>query len=230
VRRRCVRQEQGLCGRDAVGGATETRTATNPLPAGAPTPRDVRRKGPVASRQCAHGLRRPSSTDEFMAAPNAPQNPSPTFGARVPAIPISPFSREFEHPDRSALVEALRFTEVLRGVGEGGGFQGVFARLVESGRLDPRAPPCLGGPWSSSKGPICRYLSPLPDSNRGPPPYHFGVTATGGNPRQRFSPIDAFSASSIWYRLPPFATARLHERSIPRRWSRTASACCRLRR
>jgi hypothetical protein len=31
--------------------------------------------------------------------------------------------------------------------------------------------------------------SPLSDSNRRPPPYHFGVTATGRNPRQRFRPI-----------------------------------------
>src|SRR5215210_5592995 len=29
--------------------------------------------------------------------------------------------------------------------------------------------------------------SPLTDSNRRPPPYHFGVVATGGNPRQRIS-------------------------------------------
>ena len=29
--------------------------------------------------------------------------------------------------------------------------------------------------------------SPLTDSNRRPPPYHFGVRATGGNPRQRLS-------------------------------------------
>jgi hypothetical protein len=25
------------------------------------------------------------------------------------------------------------------------------------------------------KMPFCRYLSPLPDSNRGPPPYHGGL-------------------------------------------------------
>jgi hypothetical protein len=27
---------------------------------------------------------------------------------------------------------------------------------------------------NTQKWPICRYLSPLPDSNRGPPPYHGG--------------------------------------------------------
>jgi hypothetical protein len=30
------------------------------------------------------------------------------------------------------------------------------------------------GLGNTQKWPICRYLSPLPDSNRGPPPYHGG--------------------------------------------------------
>ncbi len=35
--------------------------------------------------------------------------------------------------------------------------------------------------------------SPLTDSNRRPPPYHGSSWATGGNPRQRFSPVSAIS-------------------------------------
>src|SRR5215211_2190026 len=38
--------------------------------------------------------------------------------------------------------------------------------------------------------------SPLTDSNRRPPPYHFGVVATGGNPRQRISLAFAVFADS----------------------------------
>jgi hypothetical protein len=41
------------------------------------------------------------------------------------------------------------------------------------------------------KLPICRYLSPLPDSNRRPPPYHPGPVATGRNLRQRFGLVFA---------------------------------------
>jgi hypothetical protein len=49
--------------------------------------------------------------------------------------------------------------------------------------------------------------SPLTDSNRRPPPYHFGVVATGGNPRQRISLVLAvfadrpFAADCQWLRL-----------------------------
>jgi ribonuclease HI len=49
--------------------------------------------------------------------------------------------------------------------------------------------------------------SPLTDSNRRPPPYHFGVVATGGNPRQRILLVLAvfadspFAADCHWLRL-----------------------------
>src|SRR5215211_1895373 len=63
-------------------------------------------------------------------------------------------------------------------------FAGIFGLRTDSGRAALLDQEELG---NHEKGPFCRYLSPLPDSNRGPPPYHFGVMATGGNPRQRFS-------------------------------------------
>jgi hypothetical protein len=48
---------------------------------------------------------------------------------------------------------------------------GIFQAPV---RLKPPALLTLEGLDSHQKGPFCRYLSPLPDSNRGPPPYHGG--------------------------------------------------------
>jgi hypothetical protein len=38
--------------------------------------------------------------------------------------------------------------------------------------------------------------SPLPDSNRRPPPYHVLLTATGRNPRQRFWLISTVLATA----------------------------------
>src|SRR6266511_4002298 len=49
--------------------------------------------------------------------------------------------------------------------------------------------------------------SPLTDSNRRPPPYHFGVAATGGNPQQRIllvfaaSALGRFAIGCHWLRL-----------------------------
>jgi hypothetical protein len=47
------------------------------------------------------------------------------------------------------------------------------------------------GLGNTHKWPICRLLSPLPDSNRGPPPYHGGFGAsrayTRDHPRHGFS-------------------------------------------
>jgi hypothetical protein len=51
----------------------------------------------------------------------------------------------------------------------------------EFSRLWPSPTGSIRGPLLDEEGlgntpkrPICRYLSPLPDSNRGPPPYHGG--------------------------------------------------------
>jgi hypothetical protein len=64
---------------------------------------------------------------------------------------------------------------------------------------DPTCEPFLDqeGLANHQKRPICRYLSPLPDSNGGPPPYHGTSLATGGNRSQR-----------IWLNLAVFAADR----------------------
>jgi hypothetical protein len=60
----------------------------------------------------------------------------------------------------------------------------------------------------NQKNRICRSFlpSPLTDSNHRPPPYHFGVSATGGNRRQRFwldsavSGVFRFATGCHWLR------------------------------
>ncbi|SRR6266511_2401590 len=63
-----------------------------------------------------------------------------------------------------------------------------FAGTSSSALIASTCQPSLNreGLHSLQKGLFCRYLSPLPDSNRRPPPYHALRSATGRNPRQRF--------------------------------------------
>jgi hypothetical protein len=63
---------------------------------------------------------------------------------------------------------------------------------------------------SLQKGPFCRYLSPLPDSNRGPPPYHGGFELcrrVGGE-----ALTDSFSLDSGRLLCLAYPSSRRHER------------------
>jgi hypothetical protein len=84
------------------------------------------------------------------AALSAPQDLSPRFGVPQCMRPNLVLSSEFEFLERSRPVDPLRLREVLRYVGQDVDLQGVcdLARAA--------------------------LRSPLPDSNRGPPPYHGG--------------------------------------------------------
>jgi hypothetical protein len=122
---------------------------------------------------------------------SAPQNLSPRFGAPQWRRRFHPLSSEFQGSRSAHLVEALRVTEVLCPSGQEADLQGVFGPLVDATRepfLDQE------GLGNHQNRPICRYLSPLPDSNRGPPPYHALQTASGRNPRQQFWLVFAASA------------------------------------
>jgi hypothetical protein len=80
----------------------------------------------------------------------------------------------FRTPSATTDRRPLRFTEVLGQSAPGRDLQEVFSRLAESILSDSEALLDQEGLGSHQKGPFCRYLSPLPDSNRGPPPYHGG--------------------------------------------------------
>jgi hypothetical protein len=56
--------------------------------------------------------------------------------------------------------------------------------------------------------------SPLPDSNRRPPPYHFGPAATGGNRWQNEGLFERFLACKPSLRLRPVAPSFFQEFSI----------------
>jgi hypothetical protein len=98
------------------------------------------------------------------------------------------FAGSFDCPGRGHLVEPLRFREVLDRTRSEGALQGLPTR----GRPFPgRALLSSEVRRNPQNGLFCRYLSPLPDSNRGPPPYHGTAHANGGNPRQRFALVSA---------------------------------------
>jgi hypothetical protein len=83
---------------------------------------------------------------------------------------------------------------------------------------DPDLPPLieLKGLRYPQKLPICRYLSPLPDSNRRPPPYHAIQTTTGGSRWQRFGASSShFPSLRRVEPLPPVAPPLFHNCSIP---------------
>jgi hypothetical protein len=61
----------------------------------------------------------------------------------------------------------------------------LYARCTQSNQT--RTADCAANPGTK--------LSPLPDSNRRPPPYHFTTQATTSNPRQRIWLVSAVSAS-----------------------------------
>jgi hypothetical protein len=117
--------------------------------------------------------------------------PVPKVGVPGVATPISSFSSDFRasRSRHSSRPSVSRRCPVERP-------SGCFAgSLRGSSRLDPRALLDREGLANRRKWPICRSLSPLPDSNRGPPPYHGISAASGRNPRQRFSPISAVLAA-----------------------------------
>jgi hypothetical protein len=81
------------------------------------------------------------------------------------------FAGSFDCPGRGHLVEPLRFREVLDRTRSEGALQGLPTR----GRPFPgRALLSSEVRRNPQNGLFCRYLSPLPDSNRRPPPYHGG--------------------------------------------------------
>jgi hypothetical protein len=94
---------------------------------------------------------------------------------QLSAIPNVLYSSEFpcSTPRPPARVPPS-YGGALRGSGRSR-FAGSFADL-----RPPDSPVLLDleGLGSHQKAPICRYLSPLPDSNRGPPPYHGGSQAS----------------------------------------------------
>ena len=109
----------------------------------------------------------------------------------------TPYAALLEDQPLSSTAESLCFTEVLRRTRSGCDFQRLSCsdRLVLAEPLLPRE--VLR---TSRNRPFCRYLSPLPDSNRGPPPYH------GGFPlRDRGGPnsvcLQVFPATQIVRRL-----------------------------
>jgi hypothetical protein len=66
-------------------------------------------------------------------------------------------------------------------------------------------------PWTTgTAAKQAEFESPLPDSNRRPPPYHGAPAASAGNRRQRFCLPEPFSPPS---HLPPVATSC--DRSAP---------------
>jgi hypothetical protein len=108
--------------------------------------------------------------------------PVPKVGVPGVATPISSFSSDFRasRSRHSSRPSVSRRCPVERP-------SGCFAgSLRGSSRLDPRALLDREGLANRRKWPICRSLSPLPDSNRGPPPYHAIQTAAGGSRWQRF--------------------------------------------
>src|SRR5262245_15099192 len=93
---------------------------------------------------------------------------------------MSSFPATFGTRDHAGHAEPLRMTEVPYQIGQTAICR-EFSTPPEPA-CDSTCEPLLDqeGLAYLQKPPFCRYLSPLPDSNRGPPPYH------GRSPRQRF--------------------------------------------
>ncbi len=133
---------------------------------------------PIAVRACDPEVR-PGTPG------TAPPKPVPKVGRpRQRAAECPPLQRPSMLPAAGPASRPLPIKEVL----DESRFAGIFWLLADS---DPRALLDLEGLANHQKPSFCRYLSPLPDSNRGPPPYHGSseaVTAyTPGHLRSRSS-------------------------------------------
>jgi hypothetical protein len=125
----------------------------------------VRSPKPVPKIVCLGSAIRISSFPATFGAPGTATASSPSVSRRCPVESVeAAVSREFS-----------RVWPSLAG--------SIREPLLDEEGLD-----------NTHKWPICRYLSPLPDSNRGPPPDHGTSHATGGSRWQRLWLIFAPSA------------------------------------
>jgi hypothetical protein len=113
---------------------------------------------------------------------------------------LSSFPATFSAPGRGHHAEPLRLREVLRGASQYADLQAVCGSSGEPTTQSGRHGRYSAVLSQTTKIPDFRGFSfsksPLTDSNRRPPPYHFGNAATGRNRRQRFSPVFAASVPS----------------------------------
>lgn len=117
-----------------------------------------------------------------------PRNLSLARRLSSPPSELPRFARSMASDDGGVITEPLSAREVHCSSMQSHDLRGVFRGAADS---VPRALLTQEGLGSRQKWPICRYLSPLPDSNRGPPPYHGGsgavLAGTSGHARSRFS-------------------------------------------
>jgi hypothetical protein len=102
---------------------------------------------------------------------NAPQNLSPRSDARDSATPNDLFCSDFRCSRPRPPRRAPPYQGGARRSRSEADLQGVLVHLADSTRQ-----PSLTKRDSviTKKGRFCRYLSSLPDPNRGPPPYYGG--------------------------------------------------------